>query len=167
MSHYFQGCGHSMPTEDYGAVTSGKCPACLRVGLPVEPAADKSDPERDVWKVSYWKERAEKAEAELAALKLNTPDKYCATHKYSLLAHGKPCPQCERAALSATPAPEVATRSLIGPAAEERCWERMCKSYHDKIAEALGLPLTPIAGFEPMIDEIKRLKSVDTRGKHQ
>jgi len=61
------------------------------------------------------------------------------------------------AASPQAPAPQDGWRSLIGPAAEERCWEQMCKSFHDKIADVLGLPHEPMPGFEPMLAKIREL----------
>lgn len=56
--------------------------------------------------------------------------------------------------------PQDRWRSLIGPQAEEKCWENMCKSFHDEIATALGLSLYPVAGFVLMLAEIRRLKAL-------
>lgn len=60
-----------------------------------------------------------------------------------------------------------AGRSLIGPKAEERCWERMCKSFHDRISDALELPRDPEAGFEPMLAKIKSLREQLEQAKRE
>lgn len=65
--------------------------------------------------------------------------------------------QLKRGAAPAVSTPPDSWRSLIGPEAEEHCWERMCKSFHDKIADVLGLPHEPEPGFEPMLVRIKQL----------